>query len=71
MFVKVKRGLAESTYECERVHFRQGIEDEGNVLGTVRIDLEPVNISLEEDKNNVIIYVMNNDGKTLDSYRWH
>lgn len=53
-------------YECDEFHINQPIDDDTKVY----IRLEPEGKVLDIDKEHVEVYIMNNDGKTIDKYRW-
>ncbi len=65
IIVRVDEVEKNSLYECERVHVRQ---HDGT---KVDVDMEGPPISVRiEDKKYSVIYLMNNNGKTIDTYRW-
>ena len=62
----------DSVYECARV-FLKPIEDSAHAVGSVLVTIEKPNdsVSIEVVKDgNTEVYLMNNDGRTIDSYRW-
>lgn len=74
MFVRVVRKdvdgeptpAAESLYQCRRLHVREMSDD-------CELDLEGPStdaISMTVKKQATIVYVMNDDGKTIDTHRW-
>ena len=70
MFVRVmpdkSNSLVQTIYECEQVH----IQPVSNKPGTVLLDIDSGNIILGLLKKSAEIYFMNNEGKTIDTYRW-
>ena len=79
MFVKIVRHATnelqfrESIYECE--NFRLVGEIKGNPARNKFIILNPFKpsedrIVLEIDAQNEEVYIMNNEGKTVDYYIW-
>lgn len=65
-----------SIYECSRVHLNTltnempgDHKDDGKFI----VDFEgPIGcVSVELDKKTCELYIMNNEGKTIDTYRWY
>ncbi len=68
MFVKIIRGNNEVMYECERYQINPWHHKTSS--GNFFITIEPCCITEEIDKTvpeHLAIYVMNNDGKTIDT----
>lgn len=63
MIVKVVRNGVESFYECRRarVYLEKGTP-------TFTVDMESDNISLECEKATTEVYIMNDQGKTIQKY---
>ncbi len=66
MFISVIRKGCTSIYECRRVFIHTDAENEGRV--TVRMEDGDVELVVEKAMSQV--YIMNNEGKTIDTYRW-
>ena len=66
MFVKVIINDTESLYECESAHIRECSTD----LVTLNI-IKDSSRNLVLEKNNSRVYFMNDEGKTIDAYRWN
>lgn len=66
MFIRVVSSGPEvdSLYECESVHFLT-ISNE-----IIRVIMEGPKVELNLEKRSFVVYVMNNQGKTIDTYRW-
>lgn len=64
----------DSLYECTRVYRRPLKGLEGPIKDKVDFDLEGPggnHVTIQIDKTEkVAVYIMNSDGKTIDSYRW-
>ena len=68
MFVKVIRSGSETTYECDLVSVQPGNKG-GHVLVTMeRSAKEP--LILECEKETTGVYLMNEQGETIDKYVW-
>ena len=62
----------DSVYEWARV-FLKPIESSAHPNGSVLVEMEKPNdsVSVEVVKDgNTEVYLMNNEGRTIDSYRW-
>ena len=73
MFVKVIYETGrESLYECDEVYIdhleSKDSNDPGSLYLTLTRDLKDKHVEVAKDKNEV--YLMNNDGKTIDKYAW-
>ena len=69
MYANVIRGNGHSIYyECRKITFNQ-LKGDADI---VFVDIQSENHceTLEIDKKYDEIYIMNNDGKTIESYRW-
>ncbi|KKM80492.1 hypothetical protein LCGC14_1339380 [marine sediment metagenome] len=66
MFVTVIRKGHTAIYECKRVFIRTDVTTEGQVA--VRMEDSDVDLIIEKVLSQV--YIMNNEGKTIDRYRW-
>ena len=62
------RVYREQTYECENYKYTE-IGDEAT-LCIIRHENDGGYDITQIDKVNTAIYIMNDDGKTIDSYRW-
>jgi len=76
MFVKiintqeeVKNGIfSNKTYDCKKYKIYPG---ENDTKVSLLIDVgEQIDRSMMLDKENTIIIIMNNNGKTVDKYSW-
>ena len=65
MFVKVIINETESLYECKSAHLRQYSKE----LVTLNI-ITDSSQNLTLTKSDSQVYFMNNEGKTVDFYRW-
>ncbi len=67
MFVSVFVGKGRtSLYECRRVHIRPDETNEGQVF----VCMEDSDVNLVVEKATTLVYIMNNEGKTIDTHRW-
>lgn len=77
MFIKVLSKDHESLYECDRYHLRQthGLDQGGGAVNTtIYIVLEKddspkeaITLQLERSTSGLSVYVMNSDGRTIDT----
>lgn len=69
MFVKIERlGIPRTQlYQCERVTLHWLDDEAKNVL----VDMEgSSNVAVEIEKPGTSVYMMNDHGRTIDSYVW-
>jgi hypothetical protein len=75
MFIKVICDNVTSVHECERFHIHPRGDESMGECSEFNINMEPCNISLrivKDDDKPLYVYVMNKDGKTIDTiYRRH
>ena len=75
MFIKIVRckqkdiPYREQMFECEAYNFVQTTSDSKIKLLSLDQHLKR-HLTIEIDPNREEIYVLNNDGKTIDSYIW-
>ena len=70
MLVKIEQGHNTATYECNR-YYVAPIENKPDEVNITLEGNEPGSyIGMIADKRNTLMYVMNNDGKTVDSFTW-
>lgn len=66
-----------SIYECNSIHFNKISNAEGEAQAkpdeTIFVDLKSDKgcITLELEKKYSNVFIMNNQGKTIDSYYWN
>lgn len=74
MFVKViynDQKPREETYECLSVQIIGFVEDQNKILMELeRPGGEHTNVILDIDKSECEVYLMNDQGKTIDSFVW-
>lgn len=61
MFVKLVKGKTETTYQCTHVQVT-------DLHGKVRVELIPNEFSINIPGDGEIVYLMNDQGDTTDSY---
>ena len=73
MFVKIEIEYMDSVYDCEAVHFRHAADSEGP--GSVFVDMdmkggkESTTVEISKAGGNAV-YLMNEDGRTIDHFQW-
>ena len=68
MFIKIIKGSRESVFECIRYSlWEMGEVKEPTVMLEIRGEYD---LDMELTKRNHELYILNNDGKTIDTYRW-
>ena len=69
MFVKIVRNNgSEGTYECEGVRMKPMAGDDNKVL--MALESQSGVLDFDLDKTDCGVFIMNNDGKTIDRYIW-
>ena len=68
MYVKVINHGLETIYDCERVKVKPDDVNSGQVVLTVDPSGHEINTVLQKKHSRV--YVMNDEGHTIDVYRW-
>ena len=69
MFLKINRDNGDtSLFQCDAVHFEESAEKDITVL---TVEKQNDKFCLYIDRNKYTeLYLMNDNGKTIDSYRW-
>ncbi len=72
MFVKIIRPEIEKLWECEGVKISHVESPAKGEPRSLLVELEPTGptFSIQEKAPNQV-FVMNNDGRTIDRYHWH
>ena len=69
MFVKIINKNEENLFECDRVNSIQ-VTGDGNIVRLLMLKGCEVISEWEIVKSQMDVYFMNNDGKTIESWRW-
>lgn len=64
MFVSVVRNGNAAIYECKSVYVQHDNEEQ------VTLSMKNPDVNLVLKKVTAQVFVMNNEGKTIDRYRW-
>ena len=77
MFIKIERENHSTIYQCKIVDFfhlkpddKDGKTPDERDPGSVIISMDSSNVDVEVNKEGVSIYLMNDEGKTIDSFNW-
>ena len=69
MFIKIVRQGRESVFECNRYSmWEMGERDFPTMMLEIR-GVEDYDHEIPKDKDTQV-YILNSDGKTVDTYRW-
>ena len=62
------RQIGESVYECRQVSLYP--QDENRVIISMEGNVPDKTVHVDVNKEETEVYLMNNEGRTIDSYRW-
>ena len=75
MFVKTITDMPEGRkkeqlYQCDRISVEPMADNQDSLFAVLERDVSGYTVSLEIRKSMMEMYVMNDNGQTIESYRW-